>query len=123
MPREASDTLFLYCDFSIRRVGISPWLLGSWMVDRLFRQVKSAMRGASTLPVYSFSGPKFIPGIDWSDHLNYWEAGYKAVMVSDTAIYRNANYHTAQDTANTLDYHRMAMVVQGVYQAVVAATK
>ena len=74
------------------------------------------MRGASTLPVYSFSGPKFIPGIDWSDHLNYWEAGYKAVMVSDTAIYRNANYHTAQDTADTLDYHRMAMVVQGVYQ-------
>jgi len=89
----------------------------------IVRQVKSAMRGASTLPVYSFSGPKFIPGIDWSDHLNYWEAGYKAVMVSDTAIYRNANYHTAQDTADTLDYHRMAMVVQGVYQAVVAATK
>ena len=82
----------------------------------IIRQVKRAMRGASTLPVYSFSGPKLIPGIDWSDHLNYWNVGYKAVMVSDTAIYRNANYHTAQDTANTLDYHRMAMVVQGVYQ-------
>ena len=89
----------------------------------IIRQVKRAMRGASTLPVYSFSGPKLIPGIDRSDHLNYWNVGYKAVMVSDTAIYRNANYHTAQDTANTLDYHRMAMVVQGVYQAVVAATK
>ena len=41
-------------------------------------------------------------------------------MITDTAFLRNANFHTAQDTADTLDYDRMAMVVQGVYGAVLA---
>lgn len=41
-----------------------------------------------------------------------------AVMVTDTAFYRNADYHTAQDTADLLDYPRMARVVQGVHAAV-----
>lgn len=49
-----------------------------------------------------------------------WEAGYNAVMITDTAFYRNPNYHTWRDTADTLDYQRMAMVVQGVYTAVLA---
>ena len=84
------------------------------------RRVKKAMRGASPLPVYSINAPSIVPGIDFSDHRSYWQAGYKAVMITDTAFYRNANYHTRQDTADTLDYRRMAMVVQGVYAAVIA---
>ncbi|HEV8712225.1 MAG TPA: M28 family peptidase [Candidatus Binatia bacterium] len=83
------------------------------------RRVKQAMRGASPLPVYSINAPRFVPGIDFSDHRNYWQAGYKAVMITDTAFYRNPNYHTWQDMADTLDYQRMAMVVQGVYAAVI----
>jgi len=67
------------------------------------------------LPVYSISAPSIVPGIDFSDHRNYWRVGYDAVMITDTAFYRNRNYHTARDTADTLDYGRMAMVVQGVY--------
>jgi hypothetical protein len=84
------------------------------------RRVKKAMRSASPLPVYSIAAPRFLPGIDFSDHLNYWQAGYDAVMITDTAFYRNKNYHTLQDTPDTLDYRRMAMVVQGVYEAVLA---
>jgi len=41
-------------------------------------------------------------------------------MITDTAFYRNANYHTRGDTPDTLDYQRMAQVVQGVYAAVLA---
>ena len=82
------------------------------------RRVKSAMRSASPLPVYSMSAPAFVEGIDWSDHTNYWNAGYEAVMISDTAFYRNTAYHTIHDTPDRLDYKRMAMVVQGVYAAV-----
>ncbi len=48
------------------------------------------------------------------------EVGYDAVMITDTAFYRNPNYHTPRDTAETLDYQRMAEVVQGVYAAVLA---
>jgi Zn-dependent M28 family amino/carboxypeptidase len=84
----------------------------------LVRRTKAAMRNAAPLPVYSINAPRFIPGVDFSDQLNYWHAGYGAVMITDTAFYRNRNYHTAQDTAEKLDYKRMAMVVEGVYAAV-----
>ena len=84
----------------------------------LVRRTKAAMRNAAPLPVYSINAPQFVPGIDFSDQLNYWHAGYGAVMITDTAFYRNRNYHTAQDTAEKLDYKRMAMVVEGVYAAV-----
>ncbi len=84
----------------------------------LVRRVKRAMREASSLPVYSINAPRFIPGVDFSDHMNYWEADYPAVMVTDTAFYRNPNYHTTTDTTEKLDYERMAQVVEGVYAAV-----
>ncbi|MBC8423276.1 M28 family peptidase [bacterium] len=82
------------------------------------RNVKQAMKCATELPVRSMNAPASIPGIDFSDHLNYWAAGYEAVMITDTAFYRNPNYHEITDTWDTLDYDRMAMVVQGVYAAV-----
>ena len=84
------------------------------------RRVKKAMSKASPLPVYSINAPRAIPGVDFSDHMNYWDAGYEAVMVTDTAFYRNQNYHTFQDTPETLDYPRMAMTVQAIYGAVLA---
>lgn len=84
----------------------------------LVRKTKSAMRNAAPLPVYSINAPRFVPGVDFSDQLNYWDAGYSALMITDTAFYRNRNYHTAQDTAEKLDYKRMAMGVEGVYAAV-----
>jgi hypothetical protein len=87
------------------------------------RRVKAAMRSASVLPVYSFNAPRILPGVDWSDHLNFWDAGYDAVMVTDTAFMRNKRYHKTEDTPDTLDYKRMAMVVQGVYAAVFEIAK
>ena len=52
----------------------------------------------------------------FSDHLNFWKQGYPAVMVTDTAFYRNTEYHTLNDTYNRLDYYKMAKVVDGVFQ-------
>lgn len=86
----------------------------------LVRHIKRAMRSATALPVYSINAPTFVPGVDFSDQLNYWNAGYDAVMITDTAFFRNPNYHTSQDTADKLDYKRMAMVVAGVYAAVMS---
>jgi len=83
------------------------------------RSVKAPMKGATTLPVYSINAPPgLVPGIDYSDHLNYWNNGYPAVMITDTAFLRNMNYHSQHDTAERLDYDRMAMVVKGVYAAI-----
>jgi Zn-dependent M28 family amino/carboxypeptidase len=88
----------------------------------LVRTVKDAMRGASDLRVESINAPSLIPGIDWSDHRSYWAHGWPAVMVTDTAPNRNANYHEGSDKPETLDYARMAKVVEGVHSAICALT-
>ncbi len=79
------------------------------------RRAKALMLGATGLPVYSFNAPALIPGVDFSDHLSYWAEGYPAIMVTDTAFFRNKAYHGSGDTWDRLDYARMAQVVQGVY--------
>ena len=53
-----------------------------------------------------------------SDHWSYWQAGYPAVMATDTALYRNPNYHAATDTPDTLDYKRIATVARRLTAAV-----
>jgi Zn-dependent M28 family amino/carboxypeptidase len=82
------------------------------------RKIKSLMRGASPLKVLSINAPAWIQGIDFSDHLSYWDAGIPAVMITDTAFMRNKQYHLAGDTYDKLDYKRMAQVVHGVYAVV-----
>ncbi|HSX58786.1 MAG TPA: M28 family peptidase [Tahibacter sp.] len=79
------------------------------------RRVKASLLGASDLPVRSINAPALLPGIDFSDHLSYWDEGFPALMITDTAFLRSANYHGAGDTAEKLDYARMAKIVQGVY--------
>jgi len=94
-------------------------LIGSLGDRKLIRSMKASMRGATDLPVHAMCAPKSFPGLDYSDHLNYWRNGYTAVMVTDTAFFRNPHYHRPTDTADALDYDRMAKVVLGVYEAVV----
>jgi len=79
------------------------------------REAKNILKSTSNLPVYSITAPAFIPGIDFSDHQNYWKFDYPALMISDTAFYRSNNYHTENDTPDTLDYEKMAKVMEGVF--------
>lgn len=60
--------------------------------------------------------PEFIPGVSWSDHWSFAQVGYSSLMVTDTAPFRNPNYHQSTDTADTLDYERMARVTLGLRQ-------
>lgn len=82
------------------------------------REVKRAMRAQDGVPVEAIAAPTWIPGIDWSDHLAYWDEGFDAVMITDTAPNRNDAYHEAEDTPERLDYTRMASVIDGVAQVV-----
>ena len=93
-------------------------VVGKLFQRGLVRTIREAMREAATLPVESINAPRLLPGVALSDHINYWWAGYPAAMITDTAMYRNPNYHTACDTPDTLDYRRMAQVVDGVRGAV-----
>lgn len=89
---------------------------GGWRDRHLARHVKRGIKGAGGIDVYSFTGPR--QTLDASDHRNYWAHGWPAVIVTDTAYLRNPNYHTRHDTADTLDYTKMARVVDGVFNAV-----
>ena len=82
------------------------------------KRVKMGMKGATDIPVYSINAPEFIPGVDFSDHRNYWVRAFNALMITDTAFYRNKAYHKAGDTAESLDYYRMSKVVVGVFEAI-----
>lgn len=82
-------------------------------------RVKSLMAAAGAVPVHSINAPVILAGIDFSDHWSFWQHGQPAIMVTDTAFLRNPNYHTGRDTADTLDYRRMAGVVDGLYQVAV----
>jgi Zn-dependent M28 family amino/carboxypeptidase len=65
------------------------------------------------------ASPSEAHGIDFSDHLNYWELGYDALMITNTAFYRNPNYHRSSDTMETLDIPRMMKVIDATTLAII----
>jgi hypothetical protein len=77
------------------------------------------MKSGSDLPVETLNAPESVPGIDYSDHQNYWKYDYEAVMITNTSFLRNQNYHQHTDTIETLDFKRMNEVVKGVYNSIV----
>lgn len=85
----------------------------------MVRKVRQYMLEGSEIDVQPWISPSIVPGVDLSDHRNYWKMGYKAVMITDTAFYRNPYYHTVLDRPETLDFEKMAEVVKGVYNAII----
>jgi hypothetical protein len=81
-------------------------------------RVKGAFKKGTDLPVESLSTISIVPGVDFSDHRSFWKFGYNALMVTDTAFYRNPQYHGAGDIPEILDYERMAEVVLGLQSAI-----
>lgn len=108
-------------------LGIFKWLYGSrgnyiTVVKKLHggtfvRRFKRSFKRGDNIITKVFSAPKWVPGVDWSDHLSYWAEGWQALMITDTSFFRNHNYHQATDTPNTLDYQRMSFVVDNVLSA------
>lgn len=83
------------------------------------RQFNKEIRKNATINTKFIRSPKFITGIDFSDHRNYWNFGFNAVMITNTAFYRNHNYHLEGDSITTLDFNRMAKVVDQVYFSII----
>ena len=80
----------------------------------LVKRVKNYFSQAVDFPYESITAPRFVPGVDWSDHASFWDAGYHALMVTDTALYRYPEYHQATDTPENLNYPAFAKVVGGL---------
>jgi Zn-dependent M28 family amino/carboxypeptidase len=78
------------------------------------KRILTAFRGHTQFPSEGGALWEWIPGVAWSDHWSFWQEGYAAVMVTDTAPNRYPYYHTADDTPDKLDFARMARVVAGL---------
>lgn len=85
--------------------------LGSSSLADEFQQRAEAL---GDIPCEQLSTAPSTPGVDFSDHLNFWKFGVPAFMVTNTSLYRNKAYHTRADTAGTLDYRKMAHVVEAL---------
>jgi hypothetical protein len=81
---------------------------------RLLMDARRAFKSRTPFPVQSAAVPAAIPGVGWSDHWAFWQAGYAAMMVTDTAPFRYPWYHTANDTPDKIDYEKLAQVVDGL---------
>ena len=91
-------------------VGIQQY--GSFNVK--FHKLMSR-RSKIDVQIINFPDSRDLAGL--SDHRNYWEFGYNALMVNDTAFIRNPNYHKDTDTIDTLDFDKMSEVVNSAYRA------
>lgn len=84
----------------------------------LVRRALSLFRQQKKLPSEGAAFPSFIAGVGWSDHWSFWEQGYPAMMITDTAPFRYAHYHASTDTPDKLDYDRFALVVSGMQKVI-----
>jgi Zn-dependent M28 family amino/carboxypeptidase len=80
----------------------------------LVHEAIGAFRRHTPFPSHGAAAPASIPGVGWSDHEAFWAVGIPAVMITDTAPFRNPYYHTRGDTPDRIDYERMTHVVDGL---------
>ncbi|MBI5629839.1 MAG: M28 family peptidase [Elusimicrobia bacterium] len=93
-------------------------LIGDRRSKKFLARLKGSLRRKPALPIEAASLPAFVPGVDFSDHRNFWKQGWPAVMVTDTAFYRNPHYHLLTDTHERLDYEAMAKLVEKLAAAI-----
>lgn len=92
--------------------------VGNVASRHLTREIVGEFRRTATIPSEGAALPAGIPGVGWSDQWSFWEQGWPAVMVTDTAPFRYPHYHTAQDTIERIDFDRFARVVAGLVPVV-----
>ena len=92
-------------------VGIDEY---SELVEDFYAKMKR--HGKLPIERISLSSPHGLAGM--SDQRSYWSQGYPAIMINDTSFLRNPHYHLPSDTIDTLDFDKMAEVVNGVNGAV-----
>lgn len=84
----------------------------------LVQQVVGKFRDTTKFPAYGCAMPDIIAGIGWSDHWSFWQMGYSALMVTDTAPFRYPHYHKKTDTPDKIDFERTARVVAGLERVI-----
>ena len=94
--------------------------VGSYAWRQQTRSVVARFRRVARFPSEGAAPAAFVPGVGWSDHWSFWQAGYPGVMVTDTAPFRYPHYHAAADGPDRVGYDRLARVVDGLRRVVAA---
>ena len=92
-------------------------IVGNRKSKKFGQSIFQSFKKNAHLPVETLFVPFngwILPDTRLSDHSPFWDAGLPAVMITDTAFFRNPNYHTPQDTFDTLDYLFMAELVKSL---------
>lgn len=92
--------------------------IGNLNSGKLVRNAIASFRRHAQFPSEGAVLPNWIPGVGWSDHWSFWQEGYKAIMVTDTAPYRYKYYHTEQDTPDKIDFDKLARVVASLAEVI-----
>jgi Zn-dependent M28 family amino/carboxypeptidase len=89
--------------------------VANFAARRLMRRAARCFRDACDVPLEHVATFGFVPGVSWSDHRSFWRHGYRAFMVTDTALYRYPHYHAPSDTPDKLAYAAFARVTDGLF--------
>jgi hypothetical protein len=92
--------------------------VGNYGSRDLVRRAIRVFREHATIPSEGGAPPGFVAGVGWSDHWAFWQAGYPAIMVTDTAPFRYEHYHRETDTPDRVDYEGLTRVVSGLVPVV-----
>ncbi|WP_310488271.1 M28 family peptidase [Chamaesiphon sp. VAR_69_metabat_338] len=84
----------------------------------LLRNTIRSFRAQAKFPSEGAALPSAIEGVGWSDHWSFWQQGYQALMITDTAPFRYPHYHTWADTADKIDFEKLARVTSGISKVV-----
>ena len=92
-------------------------VVGNFASRPFSRKLISCFRQNPGLPVVSLNVPLngwILPSVRLSDHASFWDKGYPAVMVTDSAFFRNPHYHLPSDTLDKLDLDFMTELVNSL---------
>lgn len=85
---------------------------GDWV-----RKTIGGFRKTATIPSEGAILPEALSGVAWSDHWSFWQCGWPGILLTDTAPYRYAYYHTPEDTPDKLDYEGISRIAHGMVGA------
>jgi hypothetical protein len=92
-------------------------VVGNLASRRLVVDFLGHFMAESDFPVEGVATFEAIPGITWSDHWAFWQEGYRALMLTDTAPFRYPAYHTASDLPDQINAPEFARAAHGIIQA------
>jgi Peptidase family M28 len=84
----------------------------------LLRNTIRSFRAQAQFPSEGAALPSEIQGVGWSDHWSFWQQGYQALMITDTAPFRYPFYHEWEDTMDKIDFEKLARVTVGISQVI-----